>query len=80
MDTKNEEIVEAQNEMMLFLHGRGFNVPKPEKNVLGYHKKAEKLSASPDDFLANNGMYCFEVLTGVTGCLTPRGRVFELYL
>lgn len=35
LDSKNSKIMEAQVEMMLFLHSRGFNVPKPEKNVTG---------------------------------------------
>ncbi|XP_068212323.1 hydroxylysine kinase [Palaemon carinicauda] len=54
MDTKNEKLVDAQNQMMLFLHSKGFNVPKPEKNVFGSYMKAEKLTPPPDDFLTNN--------------------------
>ncbi|XP_064083497.1 hydroxylysine kinase-like [Macrobrachium nipponense] len=55
MDTKNEKLVDAQNQMMLFLHSKGFNVPKPQKNVFGLYMKAEKLTPPPpDDFLTNN--------------------------
>lgn len=35
LDSKNDKMVAAQNEMMLFLHSNGIRVPKPVRNVTG---------------------------------------------
>ncbi|ROT79026.1 Hydroxylysine kinase [Penaeus vannamei] len=43
LDSKNIHLMAAQNDMMLFLHSRGINVPKPEKNVHGTYMVKEKM-------------------------------------
>lgn len=53
-DSQNEKIVVAQNQMMLFLHSRGFNVPKPERNVHGTHWILQKINISTNGFVENN--------------------------
>lgn len=44
LDSNNSKIMASQGEMMLFLHSRGFKVPKPEKNVHGSHLSYAKIS------------------------------------
>ncbi|XP_071542992.1 hydroxylysine kinase isoform X2 [Panulirus ornatus] len=53
-DSQNEKIVVAQNQMMLFLHSHGFNVPKPERNVHGTHWILQKIYISTNGFVENN--------------------------
>ncbi|XP_042884906.1 hydroxylysine kinase-like [Penaeus japonicus] len=73
LDSKNTNLIAAQNEMMLFLHSRGINVPKPEKNVHGTYMMREKLKVDMDDFVKNNtdecpsGEYMVRMLTFVPG-------------
>lgn len=55
IDTKFKGIVEAQNLMLSFLHEKGFNVPKPEKNIHGTYMMEEKFKRAKDDeFVTNN--------------------------
>ncbi|XP_069156953.1 hydroxylysine kinase isoform X3 [Procambarus clarkii] len=56
MDSMNEKLVDAQNEAMLFLHSRGFNVPEPQKNIHGTFKTLERFSMSSDELVKNNGV------------------------
>ncbi|XP_047501616.1 hydroxylysine kinase-like [Penaeus chinensis] len=73
LDSKNTELMAAQNDMMLFLHSRGINVPKPEKNVHGTYMRREKMEVNVDDFVQNNadespsGEYMVRMLTFVPG-------------
>nr|XP_027236867.1 hydroxylysine kinase-like [Penaeus vannamei] len=73
LDSKNIHLMAAQNDMMLFLHSRGINVPKPEKNVHGTYMVKEKMEVNVDDFVQNNaderpsGEYMVRMLTFVPG-------------
>ncbi|XP_042219208.1 hydroxylysine kinase-like isoform X2 [Homarus americanus] len=73
MDSKNEKIVSAQNQMMLFLHSRGFNVPKPQKNIHGTHMIIEEINFPVDEFVENNeiekqnNQYLVRLLTFIPG-------------
>lgn len=73
LDSKNTHLMAAQNDMMLFLHSRGVNVPKPEKNVHGTYMTREKMEVDVDDFVQNNagerpsGEYMVRMLTFVPG-------------
>ncbi|XP_045581931.1 hydroxylysine kinase isoform X2 [Procambarus clarkii] len=73
MDSMNEKLVDAQNEAMLFLHSRGFNVPEPQKNIHGTFKTLERFSMSSDELVKNNvneqlcGLHIVRLLTFIEG-------------
>ncbi|XP_053627915.2 hydroxylysine kinase-like [Cherax quadricarinatus] len=73
LDSKSENFIKAQNQMMFFLHARGFRVPKPEKNIHGTYMTLEKLNVSSDESVQNNaneepsGRYMVKLLTFIEG-------------